>query len=273
MRRNLRLLVALVAACAGGPAALAVAHAQSPDAQAATPTTPTTPTTTSGQPDVPQDNPNGSSTTPHAPAHPDHPVNDNNGADDPATLPPAAAPVLGSRVAVELGHGTVLVKLPLASHFLRLIDDTAVPPGSTIDARAGVVDVATRTAQGTVQHGRFWGGTFQVRQSRSGGGMTDIVLAGGAPPACARPASSTVMGHASRAPRLPHLWGSDRHGRFRTHGRNSVATVRGTKWLTTERCNGTVTYVAEGRVAVRDVRRHRTVTLSAGHAYLARNAG
>ena len=36
-----------------------------------------------------------------------------------------------------------------------------------------------------------------------------------------------------------YLWGRDRHGRFRTRGRNAVATVRGTVWKTADSCAGT----------------------------------
>jgi ferric-dicitrate binding protein FerR (iron transport regulator) len=68
------------------------------------------------------------------------------------------------------------------------------------------------------------------------------------------------------------LWARDSHGRFRTRGRNSVATVRGTRWSTRETCAGTVTRVMQGAVDVRDLRTGRTVTVRAGHAYLARTS-
>jgi hypothetical protein len=68
------------------------------------------------------------------------------------------------------------------------------------------------------------------------------------------------------------LWGNGR-GRFRTRGRYSSATVRGTKWLTEDYCNGTLTRVAKrprtNRVVVRDQVRRRNVTLRAGRAYFA----
>ena len=67
------------------------------------------------------------------------------------------------------------------------------------------------------------------------------------------------------------LWASDRNGRFRTHGRDSVATVRGTVWSTADRCDGTLTRVKEGKVLVRDLRRKRSVLLTAGRSYLARH--
>jgi hypothetical protein len=41
-------------------------------------------------------------------------------------------------------------------------------------------------------------------------------------------------------------------------------------WITTDRCDGTLTKVTRGKVAVRDLRRRRTITLSAGKSYLAR---
>jgi hypothetical protein len=46
--------------------------------------------------------------------------------------------------------------------------------------------------------------------------------------------------------------------------------VRGTKWSVEDRCDGTLTKVFEGKVAVRDFRRHKTITVRAGKSYLAR---
>ena len=60
------------------------------------------------------------------------------------------------------------------------------------------------------------------------------------------------------------------HGRYRTNGSNSQATVRGTRWRTVERCDGTLTTVAEGVVVVRDLRTRRSVRVTAGHSYLAK---
>jgi len=59
-------------------------------------------------------------------------------------------------------------------------------------------------------------------------------------------------------------------GRFRTRGRNSSATVRGTKWDVIDRCDGTLTKVSRGRVVVRDFRRKRNVLVRAGKSYLAK---
>jgi ferric-dicitrate binding protein FerR (iron transport regulator) len=59
-------------------------------------------------------------------------------------------------------------------------------------------------------------------------------------------------------------------GRFRTRGRHSSATVRGTKWEMTDRCDGTLTTVARGKVAVRDFRRKKTIIVKTGKRYLAK---
>jgi hypothetical protein len=47
--------------------------------------------------------------------------------------------------------------------------------------------------------------------------------------------------------------------------------VRGTRWVTVDRCDGTLTRVTEGAVSVRDKVRHRTVLVRAGHSYLAKS--
>jgi ferric-dicitrate binding protein FerR (iron transport regulator) len=70
---------------------------------------------------------------------------------------------------------------------------------------------------------------------------------------------------------LGKLWGNGK-GKFRTNGKYSSATVRGTIWLVEDRCEGTNTKVRRGVVAVRDFKRKRTVSVKAGHSYLARAA-
>jgi hypothetical protein len=69
---------------------------------------------------------------------------------------------------------------------------------------------------------------------------------------------------------LQTLHARDNHGRFRTRGRYSAATVRGTVWDTTDRCDGTLTAVHRGVVMVTDFVRHVTVLVDAPDRYLAR---
>jgi ferric-dicitrate binding protein FerR (iron transport regulator) len=59
-------------------------------------------------------------------------------------------------------------------------------------------------------------------------------------------------------------------GRFRTRGRNSTATVRGTKYLVKDSCSGTTTKVTKGSVVVRDLVKKRSRVVRAGHRYTAR---
>lgn len=142
-------------------------------------------------------------------------------------------------------------------------------PSSADRARCGTVALTSaRNTLGTSQTAHFSGGVFEIRQHRSAKPVTDLYLRGGSLGPCR---TSKLKANASSARRrsVRRLWGSG-HGRFRTHGVNSVASVLGTIWLTQDTCAGTRTVVKRGLVAVRDLRRHRTVKVSAGHSYLAR---
>ena len=190
----------------------------------------------------------------------------------PANLP-AAAPVaaLGTSVVVAPVKGTVLVKVPGAAGFVALGGANAqVPTGAILDTRKGQVALTTALDGGKTQTATFERGVFQVRQSKTGHGLTDIFLRGPAPACGTSRATGRAAAVTKRKPKKRQLWGRDKGGRFRTHGSNSVATVRGTSWITTDTCTGTRTTVKAGAVSVRDVHRHRTVLVRAGHSYLAR---
>jgi hypothetical protein len=72
-----------------------------------------------------------------------------------------------------------------------------------------------------------------------------------------------------KKPKTRKLWGSGK-GAFRTQGKYSAATVRGTTWLVQDTCAGTLTRVTVGVVAVRDNRTKKTVLVRAGRRYLAK---
>lgn len=182
---------------------------------------------------------------------------------------PSPSPAAGRTVVAGPVAGSVRVRRPGARGFTVLEAEAPVPVGSVIDATRGRIRVASALGpRGAVQTATFWGGVFQVRQSRAAGGVVDLHLRGPAP-ACGRPAGARE--NAVRRPVGRGLWGRDSRGRYRTHGRNSVATVRGTVWMTRETCAGTLTRVTEGAVSVRDLRRGRTVLVRAGASYLARH--
>jgi Ca2+-binding RTX toxin-like protein len=60
-----------------------------------------------------------------------------------------------------------------------------------------------------------------------------------------------------------------RRGRWRVKGKHSIAAAIGTDWVTLEGCSRTVTVVRRGRVRVFDRAKRRTVTVTAGHRYVA----
>jgi streptogramin lyase len=190
----------------------------------------------------------------------------------PVTEPqqPAPEPEFAKTVVAD-GDGAVRFKAP-GGDWQRLEPDSELPVGVALDTRRGKVNLRTAGCRGRVQSGVFGGGIFAVRQPRSGCGRVDLYLRGGSFAHCERASQRAGSRHASasRSRKVRGLWGRDNGGRFRTHGRHSHATVRGTRWLTVDRCDGTLTRVTDGAVVVRDLRRHRNVLLRAGHSYLAK---
>jgi hypothetical protein len=186
-----------------------------------------------------------------------------------------AKPVLGATVGAAPETGSIEVKAPGATDFSQLDNGTPIPVGSTIDARNGSVNVVTAVGNaGKVQTATFKGAVFQVEQSRKAGGLTDIYLRGGDFSSCraSRPAPSGahLLAKKKKKHAIRKLWGHDHHGRFRTHGRGAIATVRGTTWVVADHCDGTRTSVLSGAVSVRDLHRHKTFLVHAGHSYFAR---
>jgi Tol biopolymer transport system component len=176
------------------------------------------------------------------------------------------APRVGRTVLAQAVRGSVFVRVPGSPRFVPLRSTSEIPVRSLVNATRGRVRISSASNnRGGVQKADFYDGTFQVLQRRSARPITDIVLKGGSLRAC-RGKGEQV---AERRRRLRRLLASGR-GRFRTRGRYSASTVRGTVWLTAERCDGTLTRVLRGRVVVRDFRLGRNITLRAGQSYLAR---
>jgi hypothetical protein len=97
-----------------------------------------------------------------------------------------------------------------------------------------------------------------------------VKLLGGSYKQCgkSRAASSAGSELAKRKP-VRRLWGKGQ-GRFRTRGRYSSGTVRGTNWLTQDFCEGTLTRVVEGTVQVYDLVTKKWKTVKAGQSYFAK---
>jgi hypothetical protein len=184
-----------------------------------------------------------------------------------ATIP-AVPPVLGQIINLDLRAGTVKVKGPGAPGYVALTKSASVAVGSLIDMRDGSVTLRSALPSGAVQRAVFHGGLSEVRQARGTGGLTELVLRGPLPTCTGTTAHMATTTSKRKPPR--RLWGHDTHGKFRTRGGQSVATVRGTDWYVEDRCDGTLTRVSKGSVSVYDFRRHRSVIVRAGHSYLAR---
>ncbi len=148
-------------------------------------------------------------------------------------MPPP--PVAGVSVNVVPVSGDVRVRLRGTTTFVDLAALSSVPIASELDATRGRVRLVSAAASRT-QTADFYRGRASV----------------------------------ARAPkRARRLWRSGK-GSFLTKGRYASATVRGTIWLTEDRCTSTLIRVRVGRVEVLDRVLHRRVTIRAGQSYVAR---
>jgi hypothetical protein len=188
------------------------------------------------------------------------------GVPGPRVLRLRETPQIGKSVTVEVVSGTVLVKPPGSTVFTPVTAATNVAVGSTLDTTAGTVKLtAARNATGATQSGQFYSGVFQVKQKLARKPTTDLVLAGGSFAGCPKGRGASAAGTGA----IRQLWGNAT-GKFRSVGRYSSASVRGTTWLTVDRCDGTLTKVKSGSVSVLDLVRHRTVIVKAPKSYLAK---
>ncbi len=214
--------------------------------------------------------------------------------EDPAPAPP----VLGKSFDVKPVSGIVFVRLPHSKSpyaaadavagdalargrgFLPLTETRRLPAGTQVDAREGTLNLITATGQrGKTQTGTFSGAIFGISQDRKRiqKGLTTLTLLEGlflgAPTyaSCKAHAATDSTAQAALSSKvLQALRASDHHGNFRTKGRFSAATVRGTAWGVRDRCDGTLTTVRRGTVVVTDFVSGKTITLHAGQAFLAR---
>ncbi len=216
----------------------------------------------------------------------------------PPPPPPAAlpAPVLGKTANATPVAGVVFVKPPLGksldvagdvlagaaagggSGFVRLTAATQIPVGSEVNSLRGSLKLVTATAtKGTTQSGTFRGAIFTLTQATRGStkGLATLALVEsafkGAPTygKCTRTAKATDASAAAVSSKVLQLLKASAHGKFRTRGRYSAATVRGTIWTVADRCDGTFTHDITDSVSVTDFVRHKTIVLHAGQSYLA----
>jgi hypothetical protein len=158
-----------------------------------------------------------------------------------------------------------------AAGFVSLTKARQVPFGSTFDTTRGTVRLGTAAGAGKpIQNGDFAGGRFVLGQTRKNP-LTTLSMTGGGLGSCGtRVPNGGASKHAVRAARHRRTLFASVRGRFRNRGRNSDASVRGTKWTMTDTCAGTLTVVRQGSVLVRDFTLRKNKLVKAGHRYFAR---
>ena len=222
---------------------------------------------------------------------------------DPADLPDADCeqvdavlgdrPVGGERIAVEPRGAPLGMLLPARTVPVPLIDHVNLPVETIVDATAGRAKVVSlgppkrrkrgkrgKRARRRHQRATIWAGQFKLRQGRGRRAATVFELAGGDDVECPDAAAAGAEGVAAgpegdlaRRGKKRKIWVSKRKGKFASAASNGVGrSSRGVgRWLTGEDCRGTLFRSRRGVLLVRDFARRRTVRLTAGKTYLARN--
>jgi hypothetical protein len=176
-------------------------------------------------------------------------------------LPP---PQPGKTININLRKGKVCYTPPKTKKCIPLTEPVQIPVGSVIDTTKGEINLVSAADKGGgVQNAWFYSGIFKVGQLSDQ--TTELTLAG---PKLSCPKGNKASSSAKK-PKTRKLWGNGK-GKFRTKGNFSSATVRGTRWVVIDRCDGTLTQVKEGSVLVRDIKKRKNVIVRAGKQYLAR---
>jgi hypothetical protein len=197
-------------------------------------------------------------------------------------LPSATLPVeAGETARATVVSGEVFVKLPGTRSFkqdggfIPLKGSATLPVGATVDTRKGVLDLqsagngyVSTNSRARLQRARVQAGVFSIRQKAAKKKATKIstdlrlVTAAGAEATCTRPGapSKGVVRSLTLVAK----------GLFRTIGGASTASATNATFLTTDRCDGTVTQVGKGKATVSVKGVKKPVIVRAGGAYLAK---
>ena len=206
-------------------------------------------------------------------------------------MPPPGPPTLGRTFNISPVSGIVLIKI--GGQFIPLTELRQIPANAIIDALHGSLKLTTAIPGGAggardavakgkkqktrTQTGTFGGAVFKITQARSGAGkgLATLAIVEGA--FTGAPSYSLCTKHKAGDPsataasvKTLQLLHAGAHGKFRTKGRYSAATVLGTKWTVADRCDGTFTHDITDSVKVTDFVRHKTIVLHAGQTYLAK---
>jgi hypothetical protein len=203
-----------------------------------------------------------------------------------SALPSQAFTLLSSN-GLAVTSGGAHAALTKGRSFIPLTEARQIPFGSILDTSKGVAKITTATTaspKGKVQFGDFGAGLFKLLQARKQKGLTELNVIDNHPARqlCATlgkgkgKKASIASGHGAGGHPSSQVLGrltATSHGHFTGRGQYSAATVRGTTWAVTNRCDGTLTRVVRGELVVRDFRKRKSITLFTGQSYLARAPG
>jgi hypothetical protein len=191
-----------------------------------------------------------------------------------APVPPL--PTVGRNGNFTPAGGNVFVKLN--GKFVKLTEVRQLPSGTVVDALHGSLNLVSASGKkGKTYNGTFTGAVFKVTQAGSGPnkGLSTLAIVEGAYKGA--PSYAACKARKARKARLaPRLSSgalqtlrSRANGRYRTRGRYAAGSVRGTRWTTVDRCDGTLISVQQHSVLVTDLVRRINRLVKAGHHYLA----
>jgi hypothetical protein len=143
-----------------------------------------------------------------------------------------------------------------------------VPYNATVDVTNGTLRLESTVGNLTVKGAGDISAAFKLlRGTANKKPVVELRLTRGNFSVCPKRKKSSAAQTVTTTVR--QLWGNGK-GSFRTRGKYAAATVRGTRWLTVDRCDGTQVKVAQGVVQVTDLAKRRQVTVRAGSSYLAK---
>jgi hypothetical protein len=205
--------------------------------------------------------------------------------------PPPPNPVLGKSFNMRATSGIMYVKFPGSESggaltstgpgFVPCLVTCHLPAGTQIDSRYGKFTVQSASGRkGQLFSGTFGGAIVQVSQANAGSdkGLTTFRLLLGAFPGapnlkgCSTKASRAQAsgGPVAQIASISSVYHSRSRGRYRTrYGRASGSSL-GTQWDTIVSCAGVRFKVFKDTVVVNDSARHKIVSVTAGHSYLAK---
>ena len=203
------------------------------------------------------------------------------------TDPPPSPPKLGGSFNAQPVKGLVLVEIN--GKFVPLTEVREIPNGAIINALHGTLTLITSAGE---RPGEGLAGRPEQAQQAEGQGHDSEghVRRRRLQVTQLRPCDAGAgrrRGLRGR-PDVRELQGAQRQGdgrgaleedfaaptrqrqpRIVPHQGTVYGSVRGTVWSIADRCDGTVTNLARGTAVVRDFVRHKTITVHAGHSYLA----